>query len=166
MSLRASALLLLLLPAVLFAGGCGTVPPGTADQGCTVIGCGSAFSVNFLHAGAWPAGSYAVEVEVDGATFTCSATLPLQCNAPSPCPAGSPFLLGRSGCALDAAQQSLSGIDFDLGSAPASVRVKVSWDGATLGIGTFSPTFTTSRPNGASCEPVCKSAPPATLAVQ
>lgn len=152
-----------LLPALLLLGCAGTSPSG---GGCTEIGCGSAFSINFQRQGAWGPGAYTVKVTVDGAPFTCTATIPLSCDAPSPCPGDAPFLLGLNGCALDPSQHSLSGIELKQGTAPASIQVDVAQDGKDLGTGTFKPTYTTSQPNGPDCEPVCKSAPSVTLSLQ
>jgi hypothetical protein len=92
--------------------------------------------------------------------------LPLSCSDQAPCAADAPFLLGLSGCALDPSQHSLSGVEFLQGSAPTTIQVKVSHEGNLLGEGTFTPTYTTARPNGPSCEPECKGAPGVTLSLK
>jgi len=154
------AALLVVLPALLVTG-CseGFLPLG----GCTELGCASSFSIEFQRQSAWKPGAYSVKATVDGKPFTCSATIPLSCNAPDPCPADAPFLLGLSGCAQDPSQHSLSGIEVLQGSAPASIDIEIAQDGSVIGTGTFKPTYTTSRPNGPGCEPICESAPSAKL---
>lgn len=151
------------LLALASASACACAGTSTGPQACTEIGCGSAFSVAFQHAGAWKAGSYTVDVTLDGVKSTCAATLPLSCSAPAPCPTGSKIILGLSGCALDPSQHSLSGVDFEQGAAPSSVEIAVSLDGALLAKDTFTPTYTKSRPNGEGCDPECNSAPSASL---
>lgn len=155
--------LIALLPALLLLSCAGTSPSG---GGCTEMGCGPGFSINFQRQGAWEPGAYTVKVTVDGAPFTCSATIPLSCDAPSACPEDAPFVLGLSGCALEPSQHSLLGIELKQGTAPASIQVDVAQDGKELGTGTFTPTYTTSQPNGPDCEPVCKSAPTVAMSLQ
>jgi hypothetical protein len=157
MSIRLAASCILLS---LFLLSCSDILP---SSGCTEVGCGPAFSVGFVRKGPWAPGDYGVTVTVDGAPFKCTATLPLSCNAPSPCPEGAPFFLGSSGCALDPSEHSLSGVEISQGSAPASVQIEVTLDGNGIGSDTFTPTYTTSSPNGPGCGPDCKSAPGATL---
>ncbi|EYF06739.1 Hypothetical protein CAP_1436 [Chondromyces apiculatus DSM 436] len=138
---------------------------GCETTECTEMGCVSSFAVTFAHAGAWEAGSYRVTVTVDGgAPVACTVTLPLDCNAPSPCPNGTPFYISTEGCALDPAQHVLGGVDF-WGVTPASVAVSVHREGVLLGEGSYSPNYTTSQPNGPDCEPTCKNAPSAELSL-
>ena len=149
----------------LLAPGCSdAIFPG--EEGCTQVGCGSPFSIAFQRAGAWPIGKYTVEVTVDGQSFTCVTALPLSCSDQAPCAADAPFLLGLSGCALDPSQHSLSGVEFLQDAAPATIQVKVSHEGDLLGEGTFTPAYTTSRPNGPNCESECKGAPGVTLSLK
>jgi len=153
------------LALALIAPGCsGPFVPG--GGGCTEIGCGPPFSIAFQRAGAWPIGKYAVEVVVDGQSFVCVTALPLSCSNQAPCAADAPFLLGLSGCALDPSQHSLSGVEFLQDAAPATIQVKVSHEGDLLGEGTFTPAYTTSRPNGPNCESECKGAPGVTLSLK
>jgi hypothetical protein len=127
------------------------------SAGCTELGCASTFSVAFQRAGGWPAGSYRVTVVADGETFACTATMPLQCNAPPACPSSAGIIIGLSGCALDPSQQSITGVEFLQGKAPQSVTVSVHQDDVLLGEGTYTPSYTESQPNGPDCEPTCKS---------
>lgn len=163
-----SAMLKNMLMGMALAAALATAAPGCAleSAGCTEIGCGSAFSVAFQRAGGWEAGTYRVTVVTDGETLECTATLPLDCNAPAPCPSSSGIIIGLSGCALDPSQQSITGVEILQGKAPQSVQVSVYQDEALLGEGSYTPSYTESQPNGPDCEPICKSAGSVELALQ
>ncbi|EYF05104.1 hypothetical protein [Chondromyces apiculatus] len=146
-----------------------SAPPPVAPDGarpCTQIGCGPAFSVAFQRPSPWKSGTYRVTVTADGKEATCTATFPLACDAPPPCPADAGFQLGLSGCALPPAQHSLSGIDFSQGTRPAKVDVKVFEADAPIGAASYTPAYTSATPNGPGCEPACTGAPPVTLTLQ
>lgn len=138
---------------------------GCDSQACTLIGCGSTFQIA-LQRDAWTAGEYTVTVVADGETIECAATLPLQCEAPPACPQNSPFILGLEGCALDPSQHKLGNIEFQQGHAPKSVALQIHQDGALLGEGQYSPTYSESQPNGPDCEPTCVGADSVTLALK
>lgn len=149
-----------MLFSVLAAAGCNELRP------CTLIGCGAPFEVQFTKASAWPAGSYHVEVEADGVRSACTMGFPLtSCQVAVGCEGTADWRMNLSGCALPAAAQSISGLTF-LTTRPAAVKVTVSHEQRTLGTGTFTPTYTTSRPNGPSCEPECRTAPSASLSLE
>lgn len=142
----------------------GLLATGCETQSCTAIGCGAAFQVEFQRDG-WPAGDYEITVVADGETIECSVTMPLQCDAPSPCPESSQVILGREGCALEPSAQKLNYVEFSPGKTPKSVTVKVQQDDALLGEGVYAPAYSESQPNGPDCEPTCKSAESAVLAL-
>ena len=141
------------LPFALALAGCGTVSP--QPQGCTDIGCENGYHVTFTAASAWKAGKYTLDVVADGTMTTCTATLPLTSTSTADCTRAG-VQLGLSGSALPAAQQSLS--DVLIAGTPMSVKITVSRDGAQLVTKDFTPTYTTSQPNGPECEPTCSSA--------
>jgi hypothetical protein len=131
---------------------------------CTEIGCAGGFTVDFRRP-SWDAGTYRVTVVADGETTECTATLPfVSCNGQPPCPGSPKFLLNLSGCALPPSQHAIAGLTFP-STQPASVTVSVHKDGNLLGEQTYAPRYTTTRPNGPDCEPVCTGAPPETLAL-
>jgi hypothetical protein len=130
-------------------------------RGCTEIGCQSGFAVDLVRPLPWTAGRYRVEVTGD-ANASCEVDLPLSCERPARC-SGQPgsVTLGLSGCALDASQHSISSVFFP--GLPGTVTVTVLQDDRPLGTGTFSPAYRSTQPNGPDCEPICRTAPPATL---
>ena len=149
-----------LLVAVLAATGCNELRP------CTLIGCGAPFEVHVTKASTWPAGSYHVEVEADGARSGCTMGFPLtSCLAAMGCEGEPDWRMNLSGCALPADAQSIVGLSF-LTTRPAAVKVTVSHEQRTLGTGAFTPTYTTTRPNGPTCDPECRTAPSATLSLE
>lgn len=137
---------------------------GCDSQACTLIGCGPAFQVE-LQRPEWTAGSYKITVIADGETIECTATLPLKCDAPPPCPGSSNLILGQDGCALDPSEHRLAYLEFTQGSAPKSVEVQVHQDDVLLGEGAYTPEYSESQPNGPDCAPTCVSADSATLAL-
>ena len=151
----------MLVGVFLAAAGCNELRP------CTLIGCAAPFEVQFSKASAWPAGSYHVEVEADGVRSACDMGFPLtSCQVAVGCE-GPPrdWRINLSGCALPADAQSISGLSF-LTTRPAAVKVTVSHEQRTLGTGSFTPSYTTSRPNGPSCDPECRTAPSASLSLE
>jgi hypothetical protein len=129
-----------------------------ASQACTEIGCSNGLSLSFTKATTpWEPGMYQVDIDADGKKITCTTKLPLTASdpAPSSCTDAN-VLLGVSGSALPAAQQSLSELQFN--TAPAHVTVTVTRDGAVIGTKDLTPTYKKSQPNGPDCEPTCNSA--------
>ena len=124
-----------------------------------MVGCADNFHVDFDKA-SWPAGDYTLEVELDGAKTTCTVTLPFKgCDNLAQCSGDTTSVLpGVSGCALAESEHKLSGIIL-VDKQPAKVKVDVSFGGASIGSAEYTPTYTTSRPNGPDCEPVCTTAP-------
>jgi hypothetical protein len=142
----------------LLLGLAGCVPLGGGQDGgaCPEIGCGPSYQVDFSR-GAWPAGSYRVEVTADGVGNSCDIVIPMTCDRPPRCQ-GSPAWLPRvEGCALDPGQQRIGGVTFER-AMPASVTVTV-WQGdRALGMRTFTPSYRTSQ-GPAGCNLSCTQAP-------
>ena len=161
--------LLVTLSAIsLFGGltsGCETAPVDE-EPSCTAIGCGTPYGVDFVATNGWSAGEYKITVDLDGTSIVCKATLPFNgCDGQDACNDPSTVLLGRSGCALDASQHQLTGLTL-LNVQPEKMTVTVQRSDEVLGEGTWLPSFSTSRPNGPNCEPVCTQAPSEKLSLK
>lgn len=129
----------------------------SVTESCTDVGCGIPFEVRFATESVWPEGEYEVTVKADGLAKSCRISLPLSCDRATDCPASSgEWHVSTSGCALAANQHALEGIAFS--KAPRAVDVTVSFAGREVLRESFSPEYTTTRPNGESCEPVCETA--------
>jgi hypothetical protein len=151
----------LMLLGLLAAAGCNELV-----EGCTEIGCGLPFRVNFVKASAWRPGSYTVEVETDRVPSACVAQLPFgSCQIAMGCEGRADWMMDLSGCALPTDNHTISGVSFS-SARPNNVKVSVFHDGRPIGTGTFTPTYTVSRPNGRHCEPECRTAPTASLALE
>lgn len=132
--------------------GCGG---DTGGQACTEIGCTDGLGIGFSFT---EPGAYAFQIVADGATITCSATLPLPPCEQAGATCSSPqAVLSASGCALPESQHSLEGLMLD-GQHPASVEVVVERDGAELVRRTFTPQYQRVAPNGEACGPICHQA--------
>ena len=142
-----------------------TLPLLACDRACTLVGCGSPLQVD-LERAAWTPGTYEVTVVADGETTVCSATLPLDCDAPPACGASSELIVGLSGCAGPPSEHKLGPIELPHGTAPKSVEVRVAQDGALIGEAVYTPTYTESYPNGPDCGPPCFGAESVTLTLQ
>ncbi len=138
-----------LLAVAALAMGCETIE----TKACTLIGCESGLTVA-LQAATWPSGSWRVEAKVGDETRSCTVTIPLPSDGQAVC-AGA-LRLGTSGSALVAAQQSLSSVH--LPDTPTAVTLTVLRDGSVLASKTFSPSYTSSEPNGPGCGPTCTQA--------
>jgi len=126
--------------------------PGDA---CTAIGCDDGLTIQFSVS---EPGAYLFNIVADGATISCSATLPFpDCSSPgSTC--GDPRVqLAASGCALAPAEHSLEGL-FMSGMVPESVSVLATRDGVEIASQTFTPAYQTTAPNGEECGPICTNA--------
>lgn len=117
---------------------------------CTLLACNDGVTVSFQYR---EAGTYAVDVTVDGEKTTCSATLPLKAEPEDdPCIAKGIYLT-RSGSMLPASEQFVGGVRIDSVTAK-SVQVRVSRDGNVLGEASYAVEYVVSpRPNGPDCEP-------------
>ena len=111
------------------------------SQSCTEIGCTDQLTVNFAGTIGMP---YSVTLQLEGkaASFTCD--------------------VNGVRNAMGVMVQSCDNTSFVLIGAPASAMVQVTCgnapdDGGTVDCtGTFSPTYTSTRPNGPSCPPTCR----------
>lgn len=133
------------------------------SETCTLIGCAPPLQINFSPAQGWPAGTYEVAVTADGASKRCTVVLPLSCDAPSQCEGTGDWSATSAGCALPADQHAIAGVVF--AGNPASVEVTVTSELGQIGTLALTPSYVTTRPNGGDCEPVCRTAPTAELAI-
>jgi len=140
-----AASLALLIPA------CSDSSDPFEGKSCTELACLNGLQIDFQYR---EAGTYAVEVTVDGDKTTCNATLPLTA-APEPnepCAAKGIYLT-RSGSALAAPEQFIGGLHLSSTTA-TSLQIKVTRDGTLLEERSFTPQYTvTPGPNGPDCEP-------------
>lgn len=137
--------------------------PPNGSRACTLIGCGSAFSVQFDKAGAWRQGHYRVLVTLDDRPIECTADFPLSCDVTSSC-ADPGVLLLLSGCALARESQTIAGVEV-LQETPAAVSIEVFDEAGSLVKGAWQPAYLTSTPNGSECEPTCRTAPSEALSI-
>jgi hypothetical protein len=127
------------------SGGGGVSSGGVA---CTDIGCSNGLQVDFTYR---DRGSYLFEIEVDGVTVYCKASIPLPRGYTNAC-SSSAAQLGLVGSMLPESQQSIGGLMF--GTSPSKVRIQAQRDGVILADTTMTPSYTvTPGPNGPGCEP-------------
>jgi hypothetical protein len=110
------------------------------EEPCTLIGCASALRVNFGAAPVAPPYSVTILADMEPLMFECAMGGLL-----SPDPGGA--------AACDA-----TGFSFPRAPRSVTVTVRPFRDGglATPRTLTATPAYTESRPNGPSCEPVCR----------
>jgi len=132
----------------------GAAPGGGGDRACTEIGCANAFELQFAYR---ERGAYLFELDVDGASVVCKATIPLAKDGARAC-SSEAAQLGLVGSMLPESQQSIGGLTFF--TLPRTVKLRASRDGAPLVDTTLTPTYrVTPGPNGPGCEPKeCRSA--------
>ena len=122
----------------------GCVPLGSsgpdAAPGCPAIGCGPAYQIGFQRTGPWQAGTYRVEVTVDGMANSCDVIFPMDCDHPPRCQGNPGWLPTLVGCALEPGQQRIDGVVFDR-TTPTMVTVAVSLGDRSLGMHTFTPMY-------------------------
>ena len=153
--------------AAIAVGALGLVPAcAVHTTGCTEIGCGWAFEVDFSPT-VTATGDYRIDVTADGVATSCTVSLPFSsCDGAVSCDRADPgFLIQTSGCALPAAEHEILGVLWPV-SGPAQATVEVSLGATVIATASFTPTYVSSQPNGADCEPTCTQATqPGTLAV-
>jgi hypothetical protein len=150
---------LLLLPTLLLlfpVFGCDVLGEDPGGKSCTLIGCQSGLQVQLQH-GTWPAGSYSLNVILDDATpVVCIVTLPFASVSTGATCSAATVQVQTSGQALGADQHAVTGLWVQ--TTPAKVQLVLRRDGAVMLDQTLQPTYTTSRPNGPDCEPLCTQA--------
>lgn len=143
--MRQLAALAFLVPVALVACSSDDILGG---KSCALADCSQGIEIAFTET---QAGTYAIELVIDGTTSTCTATLPLSGDA-NPCTSPD-VLLTRSGSALPAAQQSIGGLRI-MRTDAKSVTVRVTRDGTSVRDATFTPSYVvTPGPNGPGCAP-------------
>ncbi len=162
-----------LVAAVIVLAACGGSDgtPGNGASICTTIACVDQL-VATLHdaSGGLPAGKQVLTVTANGATLTCSFTLPRPTQTTAiTCPKGLQVLVQQSqSCVTSGTGQyqtqtctPIAGKNDELVTvvgSPTTLQVVQTANGVTYLDETTTPTYTTSRPNGPSCEPVCSQA--------
>lgn len=137
--------------------------PLAPGQACTEMACSSGFMID-MSTVVQPAGSYRIEIEADGQTFTCESRLPFaSCDSPSSCTWRRPGTYNRisvtmSGCAMPASQHTMPSIEFE-GLCPAHVRARLLRGGSEVGRWESAMTYRRVVANGEGCGPVCAQAP-------
>lgn len=136
-------------------GGCEAF--GGETSGCTAIGCQSGLQVELQHTGQWLAGTYLLQISADdGPSMSCTVQLPFSSITSGASCSSDEVQLQTSGQALSSDQHALVGLWIR--TTPAKVELVLKRDGTTVASTTLQPTYTTSRPNGPDCEPVCTQA--------
>lgn len=123
------------------------------------MGCVDGLRLELTPGSKWPAGSYRIELEADGATQSCTAVLPLKACDAGPnvqCTGATLARIGESGCALPPGEHGLSDIEFS--GTPKRVHVRITRDATVVADKVLEPAYKKLQPNGPDCEPVCNSA--------
>jgi hypothetical protein len=155
--------------ALMLLVGCGKAAPGGGAHACTEIGCVDQFTATLARAdGTLPSGAQKLTVTADGATTTCSFTLPPA--SPSgggvDCPSGFQlFVLPAQSCASTnngtVATQTCTPLagqfseELTILGTPATVHVMQMSNGATVIDATVAPLYKVTQPNGPGCDPIC-----------
>lgn len=136
---------------------CGGVD-AAGGHACTAIGCQDGLTVEVAPEAPWPPGDYRFVVDADGATTTCTGSLPLpECQSRAiTCDDEGVVMISESGCALPPSQHGFGDLHFD--GMPASLTVEVFHQQRSVGRASFTPTYQTVQPNGPECEPTCRNA--------
>jgi hypothetical protein len=165
----------MLVAGVVWLGACGAGLPGGGAHACSDVGCEDQFTATVHDAnGALPSGMHALTVTAGAAILRCVFTVPLATlpgggTAGLNCPAGLQVqVLPKTTCVTSTTPSSkmqactpVAGKLDELiiiAGKPASLHVTQTIDGATYLDQTVTPTYTTSRPNGPGCEPLCSQA--------
>lgn len=119
---------------------------------CTQMWCDEGLTLQF-EAARWPAGVYKMELEVDGAPVTCTASLPLPpCGeAAFECSANdNEIAVITEGCALPQNAQKLGGIHMR--GVPEQLTAKVSMPDGTIRDMASAVAAQCGYPNGEGCD--------------
>jgi hypothetical protein len=166
---------MVLATGVVLLAACSSGVPGSGTHACTLIGCQDQFTATAQDAnGSLPSGMHTIQVTADGATLSCSFTLPLA-NLPGggtagiDCPIGLHVqVLQPSTCIATGTPnyktQTCTPVAGKLNEIivitgkPTTVHVTETVDGATFLDETATPAYKTSQPNGPDCDPICSQA--------
>jgi hypothetical protein len=154
------------LAALLELGACGSGTPGGGAHACTLIGCFDQFTATLHDAnGGLPSGMQTLTVMADGATTTCSFTLPLASGMLPACPGLQVQVIQQMSCVTSGSGQykmqscTLVAGKFSevvtLMGRPATVNLTQTSDGAKILDQMLTPTYATTQPG---CDPVCAQA--------
>jgi hypothetical protein len=147
------------------------------SHSCTLVGCGNAATITLRTAnGAWTAGTYTIELSVDGTPGTCTLSIPdPPASAQGTCSSARnvfglfPLSLFQESKCVTVTQGSATGesctpipgqfhLSLELSGTPVQVGLTVSRDGSQLASQTVAMQYQTVRPNGPDCEPTCHQA--------
>lgn len=137
----------------------GPAQPGPGDRACTMMGCVDGLRLEFIVTGKWIPGRYNFAFDLDGEKVTCTGSLPLKSCDDGPsltCDPAGKVQIGESGCALPPESHGFT--DVQIHGSPRAVTMNISNDDKPLIEAKMTPNYTTTRPNGEGCEPVCNSA--------
>jgi hypothetical protein len=150
---------------------CGSGTPGGGAHACGLVGCVDQFTATVQDAnGSLPSGMQTLTVTADGATTTCSFTLPLATGGGAvTCPGGLQVLVrqGQTCVASGSGAYKTQSCTPDAGKLsevvtltgkPATLHFTQTVDGATALDQTLTPAYTSAQPNGPGCDPVCAQA--------
>jgi hypothetical protein len=144
--------------------------PGGGGPACTLVGCSDQLTATLRDAnGGLPSGMQTLSVTADGATTTCSFTLPLAANQSPQCP--SPLMvvvIQDQTCKTSGTPQYMTQTctpvagkfseQVSIMGKPTMARFTATVDGAPYLDETVTPTYTTTQPNGPGCDPICSQA--------
>ncbi len=171
-----SGILAKVIRTLLLSGGLAFAASACIGQTCTLIGCSSAAYVNIGRAGAWQAGSYALDLSMDDEQRHCDFAVPDDLPpagllVPLDCGAGVSALLGqRSKCTSTTSSDgnSSSGsctpipdeyeLTLELMGNPKTVSITLSRDGSTVLSDSRKPKYERDYPNGPDCDQGCSQA--------
>lgn len=136
-----------LFAAVLLAGS-----PVMAQRPCTMIGCVSGLTVNFI-GDYWPHGNYEFRIRADGVSYNCKASLPIKsCESSGVSCDREGVIIGESGCALPPEAHSFYGLSMET-TIPSEISIEIRHEsGKTLQFDEKVKAFC-SYPNGKECDP-------------
>jgi hypothetical protein len=147
------------------------------SHSCNLVGCGNTATITLRTAsGPWTAGTYTIELSVDGTPGTCTLSIPdPPASAQGTCSSARnvfglfPLSLDQESRCVTLTQGNATGqsctpipaqfhLSLELSGTPAQVGLTVSRDGSPLANETVALQYQTVRPNGPDCEPSCHQA--------
>ena len=117
------------------------------SHSCTDIGCGSGLNLSVRRAaGTWANGDYVLRAGIERCSFSVPRDLPAVGSIARPNCGGTSVLLGNSG------------LELSLNTAPKTLAVDLTLDGALILSESSTPSYVESQPNGPDCGPICRQA--------
>jgi hypothetical protein len=142
---------------------------------CTEIGCIDQFHATVTSAsGAVPNGTHVLTVTADGATASCTFSVPGQTSAGGgtfqpQCPPPILAAITRAQSCTTTQTSTTSSVqctpipdhfaeEISISGAPVTLHVSLTVNGAVVLDRTTTPSYVATRPNGPGCEPLCHQA--------